>query len=80
MILTPTILPLQSPSFYKELKMVGIADLCSPSIQACKFVPSETFELCIPSEDVCKAINETCEITRLMKLMTSKIADGFDLQ
>ena len=48
--------------------MVGIADLCSPSIQACKCVPSEIFELCIPSEDVWKAINETCEMYTRVKL------------
>ncbi len=46
---------------------------------------SDTFELYKPSRDVFNAINESCEthrdeIAKLMKLMISKIADGFDLQ
>ena len=68
------------PKFYEELKTVNSEELCSTSHQVLQFVPIETFERCIPSQDVCKAIDETCqnnkcEIIHLLQLMISKIAD-----
>ena len=73
------------PKLYEELKTVDTLDLCSTSCQAFRFVPSETFELCTPPKDVCEAIEECSkmyrdEITALMKIIISKIADGFDVQ
>ena len=73
------------PKLYEELKTVNSADLCCTSHQVLEFVPLETVEHCIPSQEVCEAIEETFqnnrnEIVQLIRLMISKIADGFDVQ
>ena len=73
------------PKLYEGLKTVNSADLFCTSHQVLEFVPLETFERCIPSQEVCEAIEEACqnnrhEIVQLIRLMISKIADGFDVQ
>ena len=45
----------------KELQTIDPADMCSTSYQVFKFVSPKTFKLCTP-EDVCKAIDETCNL------------------
>ena len=73
------------PILYKELRDVDVIDLCSTSIQVLKFVSSDIFKLCIPQKAIYHMIDATVkvhseEIIPLMKLIISKIVDGFDLQ
>lgn len=73
------------PKLYEELKDLQAIDLCSTSIQVMKFVSPEIFKSCIPDKAICKAIDESIQmysdqIVPLMKLIVSKIADGFDVQ
>ena len=73
------------PKLYKELTTVDAVDMCSTSIQVFRFVSKEMFESCAPEKEVCCVIDECVkvykdQIVALMKMMISKIADGFDLQ
>ena len=59
--------------------------MCETSKQVFHFVDKEMFTSSLPDADVCLFIDECAakhkdEIAELMRMMISKIADGFDLQ
>ena len=70
---------------YELLVYVKTDDLFATSNQVLNFVSSEYFKQCIPPSDICSTIEQTCksvkeEITNMVRIMISKIADtdGFD--
>ena len=80
-----TTLMVAFPKLYQELITVDAVDMCSTSIQVFHFVSKEMFESCAPDKEVSAIINECAkvykdQIVALIKMMLSKIADGFDLQ
>ena len=73
------------PKLYDELVKIDPRELCQTSEQVFKFVTEEMFLSGVPDDDVCSTINECAvqhreEIVELMRMIISKIADGFDLQ
>ena len=73
------------PKLYEELTAVNAADLFTTSTQAYTFISKEIFLTCAPDKAVLDSIDECTksygnQIVPLMKLMISKIADGFDVQ
>ena len=73
------------PKLYDELTTVDPANMCNTREQVFHFVSKEMFTSGLPDNEVCSIINECAEehkddIAQLMRMMISKIADGFDLQ
>ena len=78
-------LGLAFPKLYHELTTINPANMCNTSEQVFHFVTKEMFTSGLPDNEVCSIIDECAkehkdEIVELMKMMISKIADGFDLQ
>ena len=73
------------PKLYKELTTIDGKDMLTTSQHIFHFVSKETFEMCLPGEEVCSLLDECAtehqdQIIALINMMTAKIADGFDLQ
>ena len=80
-----SMLSIAFPKFYEELKTIHTIDLCSTTIQAFNFVSNNIFKSCIPDKAVCQSIEDCIQVYKdqimpMMKLIISKISDGFDLQ